>query len=114
PLTARPAPHPITAKDQGKTYCTALTPDGTTQFTTSGLVNSDAVTSVTMASAGYPATATVAGSPYAITPSAAAGTGLGNYNISYFNGTLTVTHATLTVTPKNLVSQYGHPHSALY
>src|SRR5207247_2222883 len=106
-LTVSAAPLTITAKNQGKTYGTAFTPDGTTQFTTSGLVNSDAVTSVTLASAGYAATATVAGSPYAITPSAAAGTGLGNYNISYANGTLSVTAAPLTITAKNQGKTYG-------
>src|SRR5206468_6607473 len=84
-----------------------FTPDGTTQFTTSGLVNSDAVTSVTLASAGYAATATVAGSPYAITPSAATGSGLSNYNISYANGTLSVSAAPLTITAKNQGKTYG-------
>src|SRR5205814_1972005 len=112
-LSVSAAPLTITAKNQGKTYGTVLTPDGTTQFTTSGLVNSDAVTSVTLASAGYAATATVAGSPYAITPSAATGSGLSNYNISYANGTLTVTKATLTVTPNNQVRQYSDPNPVL-
>jgi hypothetical protein len=42
---------------------------GTTAFTDSGLVNSDTLTAVTLASPGTVATATVAGGPYAITPS---------------------------------------------
>ena len=42
--------------------------------------------SVSLASPGAPATATVAGSPYPITASAAVGTGLGNYTISYVDG----------------------------
>ena len=67
-----------------------------TEFTTSGLVNGDTVTSVTLTSTGSAATATVAGSPYPIVPSAAVGTGLGNYTISYVNGTLTVNTAALT------------------
>ncbi|NGM63615.1 fibronectin type III domain-containing protein, partial [Sphingobacterium sp. SGG-5] len=46
----------ITAKDRSKTYGTALTL-GTTEFTASGLVNSDMVTSVTLTSAGAAATA---------------------------------------------------------
>ena len=50
-----------------------------TEFTASGLVNGDTVTSVTLTSAGSAATATVAGSPYTIVPSAAVGTGLANY-----------------------------------
>ncbi len=69
-----------------------------TEFTTSGLVNSDTVTSVTLTSPGAAATAAVAGSPYSIIPSAAVGTGLGNYNISYVDGSLTVNKAALTVT----------------
>ena len=52
-----------------------------------------ASTSVTLTSTGAPATATVAGSPYAITASAAVGTGLANYAITYVDGSLTVTAA---------------------
>ena len=47
------------------------------RFTTSGLVNSDTVTSVSLSSPGAAATATVAGSPYAIVASGAVGSGLG-------------------------------------
>ena len=76
--------------------------DGGTEFTIPAgqLVNGNTVTSVTLTSAGTVATATVAGSPYAITPSAAVGTGLGNYTISYHNAAigLTVNKAHLTVT----------------
>ncbi|HEY5175463.1 MAG TPA: hypothetical protein VII95_07850 [Terriglobales bacterium] len=43
-----------------------------------------------LSSAGAAATATVAGSTYSIAPSAALGTGLSNYTISYVNGQLTV------------------------
>jgi hypothetical protein len=46
---------------------------------------------VTLASSGTATNATTAGSPYSIVPSAAAGSGLDNYNISYVNGVLTVT-----------------------
>ena len=48
------------------------------------------MTGVTLASSGAAGSATVSGSPYAITPSAAAGTGLGNYSITYMAGNLTV------------------------
>ena len=75
----------ITASNQTKPYGTTFTFAGT-EFTVTGLVNGDTVTSVTLTSAGAPATATVAGSPYPITPSAAVGTGLANYTISYVNG----------------------------
>jgi hypothetical protein len=64
-----------------------------TEFTTVGLVNGNTVTSVTLTSSGAVATAVVSGSPYNIVPSAAVGTGLTNYNISYVNGSLTVTKA---------------------
>jgi hypothetical protein len=104
----------VTATNQGKTYGTAVTPAGT-EFSTSGLLNSDSVTSVTLTSSGYAAAATVAGSPYAITPSAAVGTGLGNYSISYVPGTMTVTPATLTVltvTANNASKLYGQANPA--
>ena len=85
----------ITANSTSKTYGNTLTFAGT-EFTDSGLVNGDTVSSVTLTSAGAPATATVAGSPYPIIPSAAVGSGLSNYTITYVNGTLTVTPKTLT------------------
>ena len=62
---------------------------------------------MTLTSAGAAATATVAGSPYAIVPSAAAGTGLGNYTISYVNGSLTVNPAALTITADSTSKTYG-------
>ena len=85
----------VTATDRTKTYGDAVTFAGT-EFTTSGLVNGDTVTGVTLTSAGAAATATVAGSPYAIVASDAVGTGLGNYAIVYHTG------GTLSVTPKAL------------
>jgi len=106
-LTVNPAPLTITATNQSKTYGQTFTPDGMTQFTASGLLFSDSVTSVTLASSGYVNTAPVSGSPYAITPSAAMGTGLGNYTISYVNGTLTVNTAPLTITATNQSKTYG-------
>ena len=78
-----------------------------TEFTTAGLINGDAVTSVTLTSAGAAPTATVAGSPYAIVPSLALGSGLGNYTIGYVNGTLNVVPAALTITANNLTKVYG-------
>ena len=76
------APLTITASPQSKTYGIALDPN-TTAFTTVGLVGSDSVAGVTLASPGAAATAAVAGSPYTITASEATGTGLGNYTITY-------------------------------
>ena len=84
-LTVTAATLTITANDQTKTYGTTLTFAGT-EFTATGLAPGDTVTAVTLISAGAPATATVAGSPYPITPSAAVGTGLANYTITYVHG----------------------------
>ena len=78
-----------------------------TEFTTSGLLNTDSVTSVTLTSAGAAADATVGGSPYSIVPSAAVGTGLGNYTITYVNGNLTVIAAALTITASSGTITYG-------
>src|SRR5207244_3064630 len=100
-LTVNPKGLDITANDRTKTYGDTVTFGGTEFTIPAGqLVNGNTVTSVTLTSAGTVATATVAGSPYAITPSAAVGTGLGNYTISYHNATvgLTVNRAHLTVT----------------
>ena len=96
----------ITADNRSKTYGDTVTFAGT-EFTASGLVNSDTVTSVTLTSSGAGAAATVAGSPYSIVPSAAAGSGLANYSISYVNGTLTVGAKALTVTADNRSKTYG-------
>ncbi len=105
-LTVNPKTLTVTANNRGKTYGDTVTFAGT-EFTASGLVNADTVTSVTLTSAGAAATATVAGSPHAIVPSAAAGTGLGNYSISYVNGALTVNPKTLTITANNRTKVYG-------
>ena len=88
-MTVNPAALTITANSRTKTYGQAVTFAGT-EFTASGLANSDSVSSVTLASSGVAATAAVAGSPYKIVPSAAVGTGLPNYTISYVSGNLTV------------------------
>ena len=105
-LSVSRAPLKITANNRSKTYGQAVTFAGT-EFTTSGLVNADTVTSVTLTSAGAAGTATVAGSPYSIVPSAAVGSGLGNYTISYPNGTLSVSPAPLNITANNRSKTYG-------
>ncbi len=95
-LTVNPGPLTVTANNVVKTYGQTLTFAGT-EFTTSGLANSDTVTSVTLVSGGTPALA--AAGNYAITPSNAIGSGLTNYTISYATtGTLTVSPKALTVT----------------
>ncbi len=77
----------ITAKNQSKFFGALFTFAGT-DFTAVGLLSSDSVASVTMTSNGAAASAPVG--TYDIVPSAAIGLGLGNYNITYANGTLTV------------------------
>ena len=96
----------ITAADQSKTYGDAFTFLGT-EFTPVGLVNSDTVISVTLASDGALATVTVSGSPFAIIASAATGTGLDNYDIVNIDGRFTVSHKTLTVTATDQNKTYG-------
>ncbi len=103
-VTARPLF--ITANDQTKSYGTAFTFVGT-EFSTSGLVLTDSVASATLTSAGAGATAGAGSSPYAIVPSAAQGSGLGNYTISYVNGSLTVTPLTLTIKANDRSKTYG-------
>jgi hypothetical protein len=86
----------ISANDRSKTYGRALAL-GDTAFTSVGLQPGDSVTSVTLSSAGSAATAAVSGSPYPIEPSAAAGTGLDKYAITYVDGHLTVARRALTI-----------------
>ena len=82
----------ITATSESKTYGHTAS----LAYTENGLVNSDTITSVTETSAGAASTAPVGSDPIDI--SNAVGTGLSNYTVTYVNGTLTVTPATLTIT----------------
>ena len=91
-LDITPASLTITAGSDTKVYGTPFT---ASSFTAAGLLNADTVDSVTLTSAGEAAGA-AAGS-YDIVPSAALGSGLGNYAITYANGALTVTPASLSV-----------------
>jgi hypothetical protein len=103
-LTVDPASLTITADDATKTYGTTTTFAGT-EFTTSGLLLDDTVTSITLASAGAVDTADVG--DYAITGSDAVGSGLGNYTITFVDGTLTVDPAALTITADDATKTYG-------
>ena len=97
-LTVNPAMLTITATSVTKVFGATYTPNTTTpprDFTISGLLNSDTVTSITLTCAGY-ASSALPGSPYTVTPSAALGSGLGNYTISYVNGQLTIGYGTCT------------------
>ena len=95
-ITVDPKNLTIEANSQTKTFGTVFTFAGT-EFSASGLVFSDEVTSVTLASSGSPVGASVAGSPYPIVPSAALGSGLTNYAIAYTSGLLTVTRANQSI-----------------
>jgi hypothetical protein len=88
-LTVNPATLIITANNDTKVFGTLKT-FSATAFTETGLVtaNGDTISGVTEASTGTAAAAAVG--TYAIVPSAATGTRLGNYAITYVNGTLTV------------------------
>ena len=87
PFTIGKLPLSITANSRSKCFGQTISFAGT-EYASSGLIGTDAVTSVTLTSAGA-ASSSIAGN-YPITPSAATGTGLGNYAISYINGSLTV------------------------
>jgi filamentous hemagglutinin family protein len=108
--TITAAPLSVTANDQSKSYGTAFTFAGT-EFSTTGLQNTDAIDSVTLTSLGTPASAHVAGGPYSITPSAAIGVSFSasNYNITYTPAPVgfTVSPANLTITANNQSKTYG-------
>ena len=80
---------------------------GSTAFTSSGLVNSETIGGVTLASTGSAATSNVGS--YNITAASATGGTfvINNYNVSYANGSLSVTAAPLTVTANNQSRTYG-------
>ena len=113
-LTVNPAVLAITASNASKTYGQAATLSPTA-FTATGLQNGETIAGVFEASAGAAATAGVAGSPYAITPSAASGGSFNpaNYSIAYSNGSLTVSPAALTVTANNASKTYGQTATLL-
>ena len=94
----------ITATNQTKPYGQTFTFTGA-EFTSVGLVNGNAITSVTLTSAGAPAAAAIG--TYPIVPSAAVGSGLTNYTIVYVNGEITVTSKVLTITASDRTKTYG-------
>jgi Bacterial Ig-like domain (group 3)/MBG domain (YGX type)/SdrD B-like domain len=96
----------VAANSFSKTYGATVSFSGT-EFTETGLTNGDTLTSVTLTSAGAAANASVANSPYLITPSNAVGAGLSNYSISYVAGFLTVNPAPLSVTAADQTMVYG-------
>src|SRR5678815_3435568 len=95
-----PAPLTLAALTQSKVYGNTFTFTGN-EFSSIGLRNNDAVSTISLTSAGALPSANVAGSPYSVVGSNAVGPGLGNYTISYVPGSLSVTPAALTVTALN-------------
>ncbi|WP_369979719.1 GLUG motif-containing protein [Xanthomonas bundabergensis] len=101
-LSVDPATLRIVATDSSKTYGSALDLSG---YSVSGLVNGDAVSTVSLSSTGAGATAGVG--RYAINASGATGTGLSNYVISYVDGSLSVDPATLRIVATDSSKTYG-------
>jgi len=87
PFTIDKAALTISATDQSKCFGTVFNFTGA-EFTSLGLINSDEVTTVTLTSSGSLGAA-AAGS-YSIVPSAAIGSGIDNYTITYVDGTMVV------------------------
>jgi filamentous hemagglutinin family protein len=111
-LTVNPAPMTLKANDATKVYGATFTPLGTAFTTPVPLQNGETVGSVSETSpTGTPATASVAGSPYAITITPGSATGgtftPSNYIIDYLPGTLVVTPAPLTVTANDATKVFG-------
>jgi hypothetical protein len=77
----------ITANNRSKCFGNTDSFNGN-EFTSSGLINGNTTSSVTLTCPGTSSGA--APGTYSIVPSAVVGTGLANYNISYINGTYTV------------------------
>jgi len=103
--TINPGALTITANNQSTEYGTSLSL-GTSAYTYSGLGPRDSLTGVTLqvASSATVAATTNAGT-YSIVPSAATGTGLTNYNITYANGSLTVNTKALTLGTLNVANK---------
>ena len=97
-LTVTPAALSVTASNLTKPFGQTYTFLGT-EFSASGLVTGDSVSSVTLTSTGAASGAAVGN--YSIVPSAAVGTGVANYTITYNNGTLAVVQ-TLPATGTNM------------
>jgi hypothetical protein len=108
----------ITADARSTTYGTALVL-GTAAYAQVGLVNNDSITGVTLKQAtnstvpGTQGAGTYSGATDGILASAAQGTGLSNYDITYVPGTLTINKATLTVTADDKTRVYGDNNPSL-
>ncbi len=113
-LTILPTPISIKANNATKVYGQTLAVNSTAFTISSGiLLNQDGIAGVTLTSTGAGPGGT--GGTHPIIPSAAvgtAGTDLGNYAITYVNGTLTVSKAPVVVKANNASKVYGDPNPA--
>jgi len=102
-----PAPLSIQANNASKSYGETLVPLPSA-YTQVGLVNNETMLGVTQTSAGSAASASVAGSAYAIVPGDATGGTFtpSNYAITYLNGTMTIAPKALTVTSADVSRSY--------
>ena len=106
------APVTVTASNQTTVYGTPLAL-GTSDFTTSGLLGSDSISSVTLTQLGnttVPGTqnaGTYSGSTNGILASAANGTNLGNYQVTYVPGTLVISKKSINVVANDAVMTYA-------
>ena len=117
-LTITAASLIITASSQSQTYGFSGTSAalGTTAFTASGLFGSDSVTSVTLSTnATLSSSSNYNAGTWNITPSAAIGSGLSNYTITYDENStgLTVAAKALTLTALDQSRSYGDVNPAL-
>ncbi|WP_275668499.1 MBG domain-containing protein, partial [Oleisolibacter albus] len=101
-LTVNPAALTISVGNASKTYGASASLSG---YSASGLVNGDSISGLSLVSSGS-GTAAGVGS-YSIVGSAATGSGLSNYSITYVDGTLTVNPAALTITAGDLSKMAG-------
>ena len=112
-LTVNPANLTVTAVAQSATYGAGIANLGANQFTSSGLVNGDAIGSVTIlynGSAAVPAATNAQVYTNALIASNAAATvggSLANYSISYVPANLTINKATLTLVADAKSMTYG-------
>jgi hypothetical protein len=103
-------PATITLNDRTKIYGDTVTFAGT-EFTTSGFIGGDQVTSISIASAGAPATSAVG--QFDITGGSPTGDGLSNYVIDYEKGVLSVSPRPLMVTANDTSKILGAADPAL-
>lgn len=99
PATLNIAVHAL-GKLYGDTYSF-----GNGDYSVTGLLGTDSVTAVSLASGGAGSTANVGN--YAVSASGATGSGLANYTITYADGSLNVTPAALTIRANDATKPFG-------